>query len=114
MAGVAQYARTKIEEITKPYPDISFLEINVQPDHVHLLASIPPSYSVSKVVNIIKSNTSRALWGKFEFLKKVYWDHGSVWAAGYFVSTVGVSEETVRNYIRNQGEEDAGQAKLDL
>lgn len=112
--GVAQYARSKIEEITKHHPDVYFLEINVQPDHIHLLASIPPRYSVSQIVSTIKSNTSRALWERYAFLKKVYWDEGSVWATGYFVSTVGVSEETVQNYIRHQGEEDAGQAKLEF
>ena len=114
MRGVAQYARSKIEEVTKHYPDVYFLEINVQPDHVHVLVSIPPRYSVSQIVKVIKSNTSRALWEKFAFLKKVYWDEGGVWATGYFVSTVGVSEETVQNYIRHQGEEDAGQAKLEF
>ena len=112
--GVAEYVKTKVLEVNKHYPDIYFFEVNVLKDHVHTLVSIPPRYSVSQVVNIIKSNTSRALWEKFSFLKKVYWDGGAVWATGYFVSTVGVSEETVQNYIRNQGEEDAGQAELEL
>ena len=113
--GVAEYARTKVLEVNRYYPDVYFLEVNVQKEHVHVLVSIPPRYRVSQVVNIIKSNTSRALWEKYSsFLKRVYWDEGAVWATGYFVSTVGVSEETIQNYIRNQGEEDAGQAKLEL
>ena len=114
VAGVAAYVKIKVQEITQYYPDIYFFEINPQSDHVHILLSIPPKYSISKVVNILKSNTSHALWNKFPFLKKVYWDEGSVWATGYFVSTVGVSEATIRNYIHYQSREEAGQAKLEL
>ncbi len=114
MAGVASYLKIKLQEVTQYYPDIYFLEINAQPDHIHMLISIPPKYSISKVVNILKSNTSQALWKKFPFLKEVYWDDGSVWATGYFVSTVGVSEAVIRNYIKYQTKEEAGQAKLVL
>ena len=114
VAGVASYLTIKLQETTHYYPDLYFLEINAQPDHLHLLMSIPPKYSISKVVNILKSNTSHALWNKFPFLKRVYWDDGSVWATGYFVSTVGVSEATIRNYIKYQTREEAGQAKLEL
>ena len=112
--GVAKYVEEKIWGITEYYPDVRFIEVNVQKDHIHALVSIPPKYSISRVVNIIKSNTSHALKGKFAFLKKVYRDGGSMWATGYFISTVGVSEETIRNYIRYQGQEDDGQAKLEL
>lgn len=98
-SGVAPYLRTKIPETSKYYPDIYFVEIGVQKDHIHLLISIPPRYSVSRIVNIIKSNTSRVLREKFQFLEKVYWDGGSIWATGYMVSTVGVSEAAGQKYI---------------
>jgi len=76
---------------------------------------IPPKYPVSKVVEVLKSVTSRRLKEKFpHFLKKVYWDDGGIWARGFFVSTVGVNEVTIRNYVRQQGQQDAGQAKLEL
>lgn len=114
VAGVASYLTIKLQEVTTYYPDLYFLEINAQSDHVHILMSIPPKYSVSKIVNILKSNTSQALWSKFSFLKNVYWDNGSVWATGYFVSTVGVSEVIIQHYIKYQTREEAGQAKLEL
>lgn len=75
---------------------------------------IPPRYSVSKVVDILKSNTSRALRAKFGFLDKVYWDRGGIWAKGFFVSTVGINEEIIKRYVQMQGAEDAGQAELEL
>ena len=57
---------------------------------------IPPKYSVSKVVETIKKNTSRSLRVKFSrFLSKVYWDGGGIWSKGFFVSTVGIDEEVV-------------------
>jgi len=70
--------------------------------------------SVGKVVRLIKSNTAKDLKQKFPVIKEVYWGTESMWSAGYFVSTVGVSEKIVQKYIQRQGEEDSGQAKLEL
>jgi len=112
---VDSYLRKKLEEVRKFYPDWYFDEIGIDKDHVHIHMVIPPRYSVSKVVNVIKSNTSRALKKKFShFLKKVYWDGGGIWSKGFFVSTVGIDEEIIRCYVQKQGEEDAGQAQLEL
>ena len=66
------------------------------------------------VVRIIKSNTGKALRDKFDFLSQVYHGVSGVWSDGYFVSTVGVNEETIANYVRMQGKEDSGQAKLEF
>jgi len=61
---------------------------------------IPPKYAISKVVEIIKSVTSRRMREKFShFLSKIYWDDGGIWARGFFVSTVGIDESTIRKYI---------------
>lgn len=51
---------------------------------------------------------------KFEFLKKVYWSDNAIWSEGYFVSTVGINETIIKQYIENQGKEDYGQANLEL
>ena len=113
--GIGSYLKIKIKEVRKYYPDWYYLEIKSDKDHVHLHMIIPPKYSVSKVVETIKKNTSRSLRSKFtHFLDKVYWDKGGIWARGYFVSTVGINEKVIKNYIRNQGEEDTGQAELEL
>ena len=76
--------------------------------------TIPPKYTVSKVVETIKKKTSRSLSRKFAFLKKVYWDRKGIWGKGYFVSTVGINEEVIRRYIKSQEEEETGQAKLEF
>lgn len=113
-SGVYGYFRIKLLEIGQYYPEIAVREVNHDKDHVHLLLSIPPKMSVSEAVGIIKANTGKALREKFKFLEKVYYGVSGVWSDGYFVSTVGVNEKTIANYVRLQGQEDSGQAKLEL
>ena len=112
--GVSEYVKLKLIEIKKHIPDIEILEIGIAKDHLHLHLIIPPKYSVSKIVNKLKSNSGRELKKKFPFLKKVYWGTESVWSKGYFVSTVGINEKIISNYVKMQGQEDSGQAKLEL
>jgi len=112
--GVLAYIKLKLKEINKYHPDIVFKEVNHDHDHIHLLVSIPPQRSVGSVVRIVKANTARELKAKFPFLKKTYWGTESIWSSGYFVSTVGINEDIIKQYIENQGKEDAGQAKLEL
>ena len=66
---------------------------------------IPPKYSVSKVVQELKSRSSKDLKKKFPFIKKMISDTG-VWSIGFFMSTVGLNEENIRKYIEKQGEQD--------
>ncbi len=51
---------------------------------------------------------------KFEYMRKAYWGVEGIWSDGYFVSTVGINDSVIRNYIENQGNEDRGQAQLVL
>ena len=112
--GVAQYLWAIFPEIRKFRPDVEVMEIGIDRDHIHLHVVIPPKYAVSDIVRMIKSNTARRLKEKFLFLEKVYWGTDSLWSTGFFVSTVGVDELTIRNYVRWQGQQDAGQAQLEL
>ena len=112
--GVSEYVKIKLKEVLKYYPDLEYIEIGMDKDHIHLHLVIPPKYSVSKMIEVLKSNTGRGMRGKFEFLKDVYWGTDGVWSKGYFVSTVGVDEAVIRRYVQMQGKEDAGQAELDL
>jgi putative transposase len=78
-------------------------EINVQPDHVHLLLQIPPDDSISGVVGALKGGTSRVLRAEFPDLEEYLWGN-SFWSDGYFAESVGQAEEAVvRAYIQNQG-----------
>jgi len=113
-SGVGEYLRKVVLQVSRVHPEIEILEVNTDVDHIHMFVSIPPKYPVCKVVNMIKSNTGRKLRAKFPHLDKVYWGVPGIWSIGYFVSTVSINEATIRNYVRMQGEEDSGQAKLGL
>lgn len=91
----------------KKYPDWYIHEVNTGIDHVHILIEIPPKYSVSSVVQKLKAYTSIDLKKRFKFLRQIY-DNGRMWSAGYFVSTVGLNEKTIRKYIEKQDKEDSG------
>jgi len=112
--GVDEYLVTKMDEVRKKYPEIEYIERNIQIDHVHMVVSFPPKYSVAQVVQVIKQNTGKALKDKFEYLRNLYYGKGGIWSTGYFVSTVGLDEETIRRYVRYQEKEDLGQAKLEF
>lgn len=85
--------------------NIVILQGSVGKEHVHLLISCPPSIAPSKIVQYLKGRSSRLLQEEFQELKKKYWGQ-HLWARGYFCGTVGnVTEEMVRNYIANQGQE---------
>ena len=79
-----------------------------------MLMIIPPKYAVSNVVGRIKGVTSSKLRKRFSWLRKVYWKENLVWSAGYFVSTVGIDEDKILRYVKWQGSQDSGQAKLEL
>ena len=89
------------------------LEGHLQPDHVHMLISIPPKYSVSQVIGYIKGKSAihiaRTYLGQRRNFSGMHF-----WARGYFVSTVGADEEVVRAYIRTQEQEDARLEQLTL
>jgi putative transposase len=76
-------------------------EGHLMPDHVHILISIPPKYSVSEVIGYLKGKSSIWIAQNVERKLRNFLGH-KFWARGYFVSTIGRDEETIRAYIRNQ------------
>lgn len=89
------------------------LEGHLRPDHIHILISIPPKLSVSKVIGFIKGKSAIAIARTYVGRRKNFAGQ-SFWARGYYVSTVGADEESVRAYIQNQSEEDKRLDQLNL
>ncbi|GAB3374021.1 IS200/IS605 family transposase [Azotobacter armeniacus] len=81
------------------------VEGHLMPDHVHMCISIPPKHSVSYVVGYIKGKSAISIARRFMGKAKNFTGE-NFWARGYFVSTVGLDEEVVRAYIRNQEKKD--------
>jgi len=98
--GVKKYLENKLDEVRKHYPEVEYIERNIQDDHVHIIVSFPPKMSVSRVVQIIKANTGRALREKFDFIRERYYCRGGMWSVGYFVSTVGLDEAMIKRYVK--------------
>ena len=90
-------------EIEKRY-QVKFLEIGTDNDHVHFLVQSVPTYSVTKVVTVIKSLTAREIFKRCPQVKKQLWG-GEFWTDGYFASTVGKhgDENMIGKYVKNQG-----------
>jgi len=107
------YCAGVMSRVCKNYPDIELIEVNTDQDHIHLLVSIPPKMSVSKAVNLLKSNSARAMRIKFPMLEMMYDRRIGIWSDGYFASTVGLNEEQIRRYIEHQGKEDSGQTSIE-
>jgi REP element-mobilizing transposase RayT len=84
---------------------IKFLEIGTDKDHVHFLVQTVPTYSVTKVVTMIKSLTAREIFRRCPHVKKQLWG-GELWTDGYFASTVGKhgNENMIGNYVKRQGQ----------
>ena len=93
-------------EIAKRY-EIEFMEIGTDKDHVHFLIQSVPTYSATKIIQIVKSLTARKIFKRVPEVKKKLWG-GEFWSDGYYVSTVGRygSEETIRKYVKEQGKEE--------
>ena len=88
-------------------------EGHLMPDHVHMLVSIPPKYSVSQVVGFIKGKSAIHLARVYGERKRNFVGQ-HFWARGYFVSTVGRDESVIREYIKNQEKEDERLDQLGL
>ena len=81
-------------------------EQNVQEDHIHLLVSVPPKISISKLMGTLKGKIAIKLFKSYPNLKKKpYWGN-HFWSRGYFISTVGLDEEMIKRYVKYQEHED--------
>ncbi len=95
-------------------PGVEIVEMSIQVDHIHAIVIIPPKYSVSEVIGRIKGQSASMLRKKFAWLEKVYWKEQVVWSPGYFVSTIGLNEQSIMRYVQWQKSQDSGQAKLEF
>jgi len=73
---------------------------------------ILPKYKGSEVISRIKAQTANYFRKKFSWLSKVYWKENIVWSPGYFVSTIGLDEKGILEYVRRQQTQGLGQGKL--
>ena len=100
--------RTDIGQILRQlcvYKDVEIIEAHAMSDHIHMMIRIPPKISVSSFMGYLKGKSSLMIFERDANLKYKYGNR-NFWAKGYFVSTVGLNDEVVKEYIRNQEKED--------
>ena len=112
--GVCSYLRKILPELTQDIPGVKIETIGFDQDHLHMVIVVPPKFSIAEVMGRMKSQSSSQMRKTFKFLKKVYWKENIVWSPGYFVSSVGVDEEVIKNYVEHQGRQDSGQLRMQL
>ena len=110
--SVGRSLRDIIRQLCK-WKGIEILEGNVQIDHIHLVLSVPPKFSVSEAVGFLKGKSAIKIFDMHLELKKRYWGR-HFWAKGYCVSTVGLDEEQIRQYVRMQMHKERNMAQLKL
>jgi putative transposase len=96
--------RDIIRDLCK-WKGIEILEGHLMPEHVHLLLSIPPKYSVSQIMGYLKGKSAMMIFERHSNLKYKFGNR-HFWATGYYVSTVGLNTATIAKYIREQDKND--------
>ena len=92
---------------------VEIIEAEACPDHIHMLVSIPPYMSVAQFVGTLKSTSALMIFDRHANLKYKY-GHRNFWCRGYYVDTIGKNEKMIKDYIRNQLEEDYTSDQISL
>ncbi|MBQ7883382.1 MAG: IS200/IS605 family transposase [Phascolarctobacterium sp.] len=110
-----QYRESLIEFFKRlcSYKGVEIIEGHMMPDHVHLLVSIPPKIAVSTFVGYLKGKSALMMFDKHANLKYKFGNR-HFWAEGYYVSTVGLNEATIKKYIEEQEKHDIALDKLSV
>ena len=93
--------------------NVEIIEANAMPDHIHMLVSIPPYISIAQFMGYIKGKSTLMIFDRHANLKYKYGSR-HFWCRGYYVDTVGRNEKVIREYIKNQTEEDYMQDQMSI
>ena len=95
------------------YKQIEILEAEACKDHIHMLISVPPKYSISQIMGYLKGKSSLMIFEKYANLKYKYGNR-HFWCRGFYVDTVGRNKKAIAEYIRNQLKEDKEAEQLSI
>ena len=109
---VGEAVRDVIRQLYQ-WKDIEIIEGRVMMEKFHMVLSIPPKYSVSEVLGFLKGKSALKIFDRYPSLKRRYWGR-HFWVKGYYASTVGLDERIIREYVKNQLEQDRADEQLEL
>ena len=95
------------------YKQVEILEAEACKDHIHMLISIPPKYSVSQIMGYLKGKSSLMIFEKYANMKYKYGNR-HFWCRGYYVDTVGRNKKAIQEYIRRQLQEDVASDQMSI
>ena len=95
------------------YKQVEIIEAEACKDHIHMLVSIPPKYSVSQIMGYLKGKSSLMIFEKYANMKYKYGNR-HFWCRGYYVDTVGRNKKVIAEYIRNQLQEDIASDQMTI
>ena len=95
------------------YKQIEILEAEACKDHIHMLISVPPKYSISQIMGYLKGKSSLMIFEKYANLKYKYGNR-HFWCRGFYVDTIGRNKKAIAEYIRNQLHEDKEAEQLSI
>ena len=95
------------------YKGVEIIEAEACKDHIHMLVSIPPKYSVSQIMGYLKGKSSLMIFEKYANMKYKYGNR-HFWCRGYYVDTVGRNKKAIAEYIRNQLQEDVAYDQMSI
>lgn len=102
MEGKAEiFVRNQLYQLCGQKDQVTIEEVNIQSDHVHLILSIPPKYSISEIMGYLKGKLSMKLFEHQKEIAKQYWGR-RMWSRGYCCSTIGLNEEKIKKYVKWQ------------
>ena len=102
---IRESVKREISSLLRQKDAVEIIEMNVQAEHVHLVLWIPPKYAISDVMGYLKGKLALRMFQRYEKLGKRLWGR-HLWSRGYCVSTVGINEEQIRQYVRWQEKKD--------
>ena len=95
------------------YKGVEIIEAEAGPDHIHMLVSIPPKYSIAQIMGYLKGKSSLMIFDRHANLKYKYGNR-QFWCKGYYVDTVGRNKKAIQEYIKNQLQEDIASDQISL
>ena len=95
------------------YKGVEIIEAEACKDHIHMLVSIPPKYSISQIMGYLKGKSSLMIFEKYANMKYKYGNR-HFWCRGYYVTTVGKNKKAIQEYIRNQLQEDYADDQMSI
>jgi putative transposase len=112
--SVESAVRKLLPHLLRSMPGTNLETIGFDKDHLHFVIVIPPKYAIATVMGALKGQSASYLRRKYPHIKKIYWKENIIWSPGYFVSSIGLDEATIKHYVEHQGEQDLDQLELTL